>query len=101
MAEQIGYVSDASTRTKVEALAKNRTLPDPIDGPFLDALNQIFNRVDIRHVTPAELTTALFPDTSPATSDQLRERLDAFIDTLTSDVDAERVRFLPKENDAW
>jgi Family of unknown function (DUF6079) len=101
MGEQIGYVSGASTRTKVEALAKNRTLPDPIDGSFIDALNQVFNRVDIRHVTPAELTTALFPDTSPATSDQLRERLDAFIDSLASGVDAERVRFLPKENDAW
>jgi hypothetical protein len=75
-------------------------LPDPIEGPFIDALNQVFTRVDIRHVSPTELTNALFPDTSPATADQLRERLDALVDGLVSGVDADRARFLPKADDA-
>ena len=60
------------------------TCPTAIDGAFINALNQVFNRVDIRNVSPGELTAALFPDTSPATGDQLRDRLDGLIDTLAS-----------------
>jgi hypothetical protein len=96
MAEQIGYVSDPPARAKVEAFAKARILPERIDSAFIDALNQIFNRVDIRHVSPHELAGALFPDTSPATADQLRVRLDGLIDALTSGTAPERVRFLPE-----
>ena len=101
MAEQIGYVSDPSARAEIETLAKRRILPDRIDDTFIDALNQVFNRVDIRHISPGGLTAALFPATSPATADQLRERLDGLIDTLTSGAAPERVRFLPKgDNDS-
>lgn len=99
MAEQVGYVSDATARGTIEVLAKTRSLPDAIDGPFIEALNQVFNRVDIRNVSPKELNDALFPDTSPATGDQLRERLESLLDKLTGGADAERVRFLPKEDD--
>jgi hypothetical protein len=96
MAEQIGYLSDPTARAKIETLAKARTLPDRIDSVFIDALNQVFTRVDIRHVSSPELTAALFPDTSPATADQLRDRLDRLIVTLTSGAVSERVRFLPE-----
>lgn len=100
MVEQIGYLGDSTARASVEGLARTRTLPDPIDDDFITALNQVFVRVDIRHVTPAEIAAALFPDTSPATADQLRDRLDTLIDGLVSDADAERVRFLPTGDDA-
>lgn len=100
MAEQIQYVADLTARTQVESLAKSRTLPEPIESAFIDALNQIFTRVDIQHLSPAELTSALFPDTSPATVDQLRERLEAFLATLTGGTDPERLRFLPKADDS-
>ena len=101
MAEQIGYVSDPSARAEIETLAKTRNLPDRIDDAFVNALNQVFNRVDIRHVSPGELTAALFPATAPATADQLRDRLDGLIDTLASGAAPERVRFLPKgDNDS-
>jgi hypothetical protein len=96
MAEQVGYVSDDAARGKIETLANTRTLPDLLDGPFIEALNQVFNRVDIRNVSPRELNDALFPNTSPATGDQLRERLESLLDKLTAAADPERVRFLPK-----
>jgi hypothetical protein len=99
MAEQIGYVSDSLARAQIETLAKSRTLPDRIDGAFIDAINQVFNRVDIRHISGRELTAALFPDTSPATADQLRERLNGLLVILTSRATAERVRFLPEGDD--
>jgi hypothetical protein len=99
MAEQIAYISDPDAKAEVGALAKTRTLPDPIDSAFIDALNQVFHRVDIRHVAPSELRTALFPDTSPATADQLRERLEALINKLIAGADPKRVRFLPKGDD--
>jgi hypothetical protein len=96
MIEQIGYLADAAARSKVETLAKTRVLPDPIYPAWIEALNQVFTRVDIRHVSPTELAGALFPDTSPATADQLRDRLEELVTNLTSGVDADRVRFLPK-----
>jgi len=100
MAEQIQYVTDTTARAQVENLAKSRTLPDPIESAFIDALNQVFNRVDIHHLSPGEVTAALFPDTSPATVDQLRERLDAFLAKSTKGADLERLRFLPKADDS-
>jgi hypothetical protein len=99
MAEQVGYVSDPAARGNIETLAKTRNLPDPIDGAFIEALNQVFNRVDIRNVSPKELKEALFPDTSPATGKQLRDRLEVLLDKLISGADPERVRFLPKGDD--
>jgi hypothetical protein len=100
MTEQIGYLSDASAQAKIGALAQTRALPNPIDRAFIEALNQVFTRVDIRHVSPRELTAALFPDTSPVTAEQLRARLDGLIDSMTSDATPERVRFLPKGDPA-
>lgn len=99
MAEQVGYVGDNDARAKIDQLASARELPATIDAAFIEALNQVFNRVDIRHVSPGELADALFPDTSPATSEQLRDRLATLIAGLLTGGDAERVRFLPKEEE--
>ena len=64
------------------------------------AVNQMqISRPNIRNVSPRELNEALFPDTSPATGDQLRERLESLLDKLTAGADPERVRFLPKGDD--
>lgn len=98
MAEQIGYLTDTAAKAQVETLAATRELPEPIGTNFVAALNQVFQRVDIQHVTPAELTSALFPDTSPATADQLRDRLEQLITTAAGTADPNRVRFLPKED---
>lgn len=97
MTEQIGYLADAAARAQIEALVATRALPDPIGRAFIDALNQVFNRVDIRHVSPSEVTGALFPDTSPATADQLRDRLDTLLTGAIGAADPDRVRFLPAE----
>jgi hypothetical protein len=97
MAKQIGYVPDLAAKSQIEALAASRTLPDPIDQRFIEGINQVFNRVDIRQVSPSELTRALFPDTSPATADQLRSRLDTLLTDAIGTAGPERVRFLPGE----
>jgi len=57
----------------------------------------VFNRVDIRQVSPSELTGALFPDTAPATANQLRDRLEALLKDAIGSADPDRVRFLPME----
>ena len=97
MAEQVGYVTDAAGKAQIEALAATRTLPESIGKAFIDGLNQVFNRVEIRHVSPSELRAALFPDTSPATADQLRDRLEGLVANAIGGADPDRVRFLPAE----
>jgi hypothetical protein len=97
MAEQIGYVADGVAKDKIDALAARRTLPEQIDQAFINGLNQVFNRVDIRQVSPSELTDALFPDTAPATANQLRDRLEGLLNDAIGSADPDRVRFLPME----
>jgi hypothetical protein len=97
MAEQVGYVADTEAKAQIDALAATRTLPETISQAFIKGLNQVFNRVDIRHVSGSELTSALFPDTSPATANQLRDRLEALLISAMGGADPDRVRFLPAE----
>jgi hypothetical protein len=93
--EQIGYVADEKARGDLQHLAGTRSLPDEITPTFVEALNQVFKRVDIHNVTAPELLEALFPDTSPATADQLRQRLDKLIERETGSTPPDQVRFLP------
>ena len=93
--EQIGYVADEKARGDLEHLAGSRSLPTEIAPSFVDALNQVFKRVDIHNLTAPEVLEALFPDTSPATADQLRQRLDKLIERETGRTPPEQVRFLP------
>lgn len=97
MAEQIGYLPDDPAKAEVEKLAATRTLPDPVTPAIVKALNQVFDRVDIHQLTPSEITGALFPDTSPATIDQLRERLEALLAGAVGGSAPDKVRFLPAE----
>jgi hypothetical protein len=97
MAEQIGYLLDPEAKTQLYALAKTRTLPESVTPAFVAALNQVFTRVDIRHLSPSELAAALFPDTSPATIDQLRQRLEALLSGMIGNTEPDQVRFLPSE----
>jgi len=98
MAEQIGFLADGDARAQIEILAKNRTLPSSITRAFVTALNQVFTRVDIRYLAPTELTAALFRDTSPATADQLRERLEGLLVDAIGSASPDQVRFLPAED---
>lgn len=96
MAEQIDYVSEPA-RKQIQALASGRVLPEPIDRAFVEGLNQVFRRVDIRHLSAGELDMAMFPDTAPATAQQLRDRLDNLLTGAIAGADPDRVRFLRGE----
>jgi hypothetical protein len=94
MQEQTGFlIGDA--KAQVDAFTPGGVLPDPVTKVFVDALNQVFQRVDVRQLTISELRGALFPDTSPATADQLRERLDALLQRAIGTTSPEQIRFLP------
>jgi len=95
MADQIQYVSNTAAKAAIKAFIISRNLPDPVPAGFVSALNQIFKRVEIHYLTARELQHALFPDTSPATIDQLRERLDGLLTESAGTGSADHVRFLP------
>ena len=67
------------SQSQIETFAASRALPEQIGQAFINGLNQVFNRVDIRQVSPSELTSALFPDTAPATANQLSDRLETLL----------------------
>ena len=94
MQEQTGFLT-GDARAQVGAFITGGALPDPVTKVFVDALNQVFQRVDVRQLSIAELHGVLFPDTSPATADQLRERLDALLQREIGTTAPEQIRFLP------
>jgi energy-coupling factor transporter ATP-binding protein EcfA2 len=97
LADQIQFVTDETVRSQINHLAAKRSLPEAISPEFVAALNQVFERVDIHRLSSGDIVKALFPDTSPATAAQLRNRLEDLLDVGAKDTD--RVRFVPWEEE--
>ena len=96
MTEQIALLDDDG-RTAVERLLVDRVLPDPVTPVLVSALNQIFQKVEVRHLTAGEVFAAVFPASTPATADQLRERFEHLLQAAAAATQLADIRFLPAE----
>lgn len=90
--DQMGFLDDA-IRSAIGAFAEGGPMPQPVTPALVAALEQVFRGVDVRYLADDDVRDALFPDTSPATAAQLRERLDDLIARSGGTNDS--VRFLP------
>ncbi|WP_370323776.1 DUF6079 family protein [Euzebya sp.] len=98
--EQIGLL-DAGVRDAVEHFRDTGTLPDPVTVEFVKAVDLVFKRFEIRTVSTADLSAALFPGSSPAAPEELRARLDGLLETLLDGHTPDRTRIvLAPETDA-
>ncbi|HXF74373.1 MAG TPA: DUF6079 family protein [Actinomycetota bacterium] len=96
IAEQIALLPPPD-REAVQAFAGSGELPQPVTDDFVRALNQVFERFEVRRVKPAELWGALFPERVPATPQELRERLEGFLRGLATGVSEEKIRIVPTD----
>lgn len=93
LVEQITLLP-AAQRTLIDAFIGSAVLPDPITDEFVGAVNQVFQRFDVRRVEGSSLVQQLFPDNAAASADELRERFEDFLAGTTAGAAPERVRLI-------
>jgi hypothetical protein len=82
-------------RTLVEEFVKSGGLPSPVTDEFVRALNQVFERFEVRKVTAEEVWGALFPEAIPTTAADLRDRFSGFLGKLGNGSPEEKLRIVP------
>jgi len=78
----------------LDDFTKSKRLPDEITKDFLEALQQALSGLAKIDLNLQDLKTALFPDGSPATPDEVRKRMGEFIDRLLKGREASKVRIV-------
>jgi truncated hemoglobin YjbI len=92
--EQVALL-DPADRETVSGFIQTGELPSPVTDDFVRALNQVFERFEVRRVRPDEVWRALFPERVPSTPQQVRQRLERFLGGISTGVPEEKVRIVP------
>ena len=83
-----------SQKKMVREFVSAKQLPDVISKDFLDALQQALSSLTKITLDLAALRTAIFPDGSPATPEEVRRRVSEYLDVLLKGRDAAKVRIV-------
>ncbi|MBI2265119.1 MAG: ATP-binding protein [Armatimonadetes bacterium] len=67
----------------VEAFLKKRTLPHPLDQDFIHALQNALSGLERVTIKALDLHRALFADGAPATCEEIKRRLEEYLDQIT------------------
>lgn len=94
--EKIGALGPQQ-RAIIERLGHDRRLPDDVGLSFVGAVNAALERFVRRNATAADLWRALFPTSSPATVEELRNRFDDFLRRLADGSEGRPIRVVPSE----
>lgn len=78
----------------LESFTASKNLPDEISREFLEALQQALSGLSKVELNLGELRSALFPDGTPATPDEIRKRMAGYLDTLLKGREASKVRIV-------
>ena len=81
-------------RRLVDTFREGKSLPDPLSGKLVTALQQALSGLTRVPIVPAKLFAVIFPGGSPATVDEVKERFAQFTDDLTKGQDRNKVRLV-------
>lgn len=81
-------------KTRVEAFLAEKALPDPVDPPFVEALSEALADLQQVRVDIQAFHDALVAGGGICTVDDLRERIDAWLDALTRGKELAKVRIV-------
>jgi hypothetical protein len=96
MVEQIDLLK-AADKKLVNSFIATGELPEPLTEDFVNAVSQVLARFEVRRVAAADIWAALFPESAPATLDELTGRFNDLLETLTEGASTDRVRVVPAE----
>jgi hypothetical protein len=91
--ENISLLKSNQKKLVMEFL-KNRELPEKIDHEFIQTLKEALAGLDKVVIKTADLQKILSADGSPATLEELRKRLDAYLEKLTKGKEKSKVRII-------
>jgi len=94
--EQVALLNPAD-REAVSSFVETGELPMPVTDAFVRALNQVFERFEVRRVTADDIWRAIFPERMPATLDEMRSRFERFLLGLAGGVSEDKIRVLPAD----
>lgn len=83
-------------RKMIEDFIKAKDLPDEITNDFLQALKEVLSDLAKVPLRLSELKTALFPDGSPTTPVEFKNRFEKFVSGLLKGKDEGKTRIVPE-----
>ena len=92
--EQIDLLAPGDSEL-VHGFIEGRQLPEPVTDQFVRALNQIFERFEIRRMSRDELWKELFPESAASTPGDIRNRLDLLLGRLSKGIAEDKLRIVP------
>lgn len=78
----------------MECFLKKRVLPDNIDQDFIHALQEVLAGLTKVSVKITDLRDALLSGGSPATPEEIRKRLNEYLDALTKGKEPDKIRIV-------
>ena len=81
-------------REKVAEFLKSKMLPDDLSDEFLKAIREALSGLSKIVITLTDLRKALYPEGSPATPKELKERFSSYLNNLMAGKDQEKVRIV-------
>lgn len=81
-------------RASIKNFLASRTLPEPVTGEFIGAVQDALSGLEKITVTSEEIKHALLLGGSPATTDELRKRFDAFLSERCKGKESSKLRFI-------
>lgn len=94
VADNIELLTDVAGKTAVKSFLAARALPEPVDNAFVKAVNDVLGGLEKVLVAPADLRKRLVDGGSPCTVDELEQRFQAFVSTLTRGKDRTKIRIV-------
>jgi hypothetical protein len=87
-------------RKLVDTFREEKSLPDPLSGKLVTALQQALSGLSRVPLVPGKLFAAVFPGGAPATVEEVKERFAQFTDDLTKGQDRSKVRIVLESESA-
>ena len=85
-----------SEQKLIDTFLKDKELPDLLDKEFVPAVQQALKGLIRISVSVGGIQSALFPQGSPATADEFKERFATYVDELLKGQDRSKIRLVPE-----
>jgi hypothetical protein len=92
--DKLGLITNKAGREAVQAFIKSGNLPEEIDNTFIKALQEVLSGLEKVGISSHDVTSALTKGGMPCTPEQLQDRFESYIKSLTKGKDAAKLRIV-------
>jgi len=92
--DKIDLISSKPGKQAVKAFVESGELPEEIDNTFIKALQEVLSGLEKLPINTADVSAALTKGGMPCTPEQLEQRFEAYLKSLTKGKDAQKLRIV-------